>query len=70
MNSDNIIEAILSGQDYWKLCPQCRYVVEKQDLDPRAGMCGACINEAMAEMDSTFVQRGLVASAEEQEAYD
>jgi hypothetical protein len=51
-------------------CYQCRRLVKKDDFDPRAGMCGACINEAMAEAPEYFSNRGLVASAEEQEAHD
>jgi acetyl-CoA carboxylase beta subunit len=70
MNAEKIIEAILSGQDHWVLCPQCKYVVEKRDLDPQAGMCGACINEAMAEMPEYLGVRGLVATAEEQQSHD
>ena len=51
-------------------CPQCSRLVFKDDFEPRAGMCGACINEAMAEAGEFFARRGLVASAEEQEAND
>jgi hypothetical protein len=38
----------------------------KDDFDPRAGMCGVCISEAMADAGDYFSRRGLVASAEEQ----
>jgi hypothetical protein len=62
----NIINFILSGQDSFVWCPQGAHVVMTDDFDPRAGMCGACINEAMAEMDAVLVSRGLVASAEEE----
>jgi len=51
-------------------CPQGAHVVMQDDYDPRAGMCGACINDAMAEAPEYFGHRGLVASAEEQEAND
>ena len=65
----NIIDFILGGTDLaW--CPQGAHVVMQDDFEPRAGMCGACISEAMAEMDTILVQRGLVASAEEHEAND
>jgi hypothetical protein len=67
---NNIIKFILSGQEDFVWCPQGAHVVMRDDYDPRAGMCGACINEAMAEAPEYFGQRGLVASAEEQEAND
>jgi hypothetical protein len=38
-----------------------------EDFDPRAGMCGVCISEAMQEMDTVLTRRGLVASAEEEQ---
>jgi hypothetical protein len=51
-------------------CAQCSRMVLKEDFDPRAGMCGACISEAMAEVPEFFAHAGIVASAEEQEAHD
>jgi hypothetical protein len=68
--ANNIIESVLGGQDDFVWCPQGAHVVMKEDFESRAGMCGACINEAMAEAGNYFSRRGLVASAEEQEAYD
>ena len=64
--ADKIIEAVLSGQDVFVWCPQGAHVVMTEDFDPRAGMCGVCINEAMQEMDTVLTRRGLVASVEEQ----
>ncbi len=63
-------EIILGPWPKYRLCPQCSKMTNVNDFDPRAGMCGVCINEAMAEMDTILVQRGLVASAEEHEAND
>jgi hypothetical protein len=68
--ANNIIELLLRGQDSFVWCPQGAHVVMKEDFEPRAGMCGACINEAMAEAGDYFSRRGLVASAEENEAND
>jgi hypothetical protein len=65
-----IIESVLSGQDDLIWCPQGAHVVMQDDFDPRAGMCGACINEAMAEAPEYFSSRGLVASAEEKHSHD
>jgi hypothetical protein len=67
---NTIHEFLLSGQDDFVWCPQGSHVVMQDDFEPRAGMCGACINEAMTEMDAVLVRRGLVASAEENEAND
>ena len=67
---ENIIEFLLSGQDSFVWCPQGAHVVQTDDFGPRAGMCGVCISEAMAEMDAVLVHRGVVASAEEEERYD
>jgi hypothetical protein len=67
---DKIINFILSGQDDFVWCPQGAHVVQTDDFDPRAGMCEVYISEAMAEMDAVLVRRGVVASAEEQEALD
>ena len=67
---NNIINFILSGQDDFVWCPQGAHVVMKDDFDPRAGMCGVCISEAMADAGDYFSRRGLVASAEEHEAHD
>jgi hypothetical protein len=69
-NADNIIKAVLSGQDDFVWCPQGAHVVMMDDFEPRAGMCGVCISEAMAEAGEFFARRGLVASSEEQEAHD
>lgn len=66
----DIITSVLGGQDDFVWCPQGAHVVMKEDFEPRAGMCGACISEAMAEAPEYFSNRGLVASQEEQEAYD
>jgi hypothetical protein len=68
--ANKIIESVLSGQDDLVWCPQGAHVVMKDDFEPRAGMCGACISEAMAECGEYFAHRGLVASGEEQEAND
>ena len=65
--ADKIIEAVLSGQDSFVWCPQGAHVVMTEDFDPRAGMCGVCISEAMQEMDTVLTRRGLVASAEEEQ---
>lgn len=67
---DNIINFLLSGQDGLVWCPQGAHVVMQDDFELRAGMCGACIGEAMADAGEFFSRRGLVASAEEQEAND
>ncbi|HMH13493.1 MAG TPA: hypothetical protein VK578_10330 [Edaphobacter sp.] len=65
----NIINFLLGGTDFaW--CPQGAHVVMTDDFDPRAGMCGACISEAMNEAGDYFQRRGLVSSAEEHEAND
>jgi hypothetical protein len=66
----NIIESVLSGQDDLVWCPQGAHVVMKEDFEPRAGMCGACISEAMTDAGDFFARRGLVASFEENEAND
>lgn len=63
-------ECYSCGGAYWELCPQCKTWVKCFDFDPRAGMCGACISEAMAEAPEYFSTRGLVASAEENEHND
>jgi hypothetical protein len=63
-------EAIVGEFPKYKFCSQCSHMVQEQDYDSRAGMCGACINEAMAEAGDYFSRRGLVASAEEHEAND
>jgi hypothetical protein len=70
MIADNIIKAVLSGQHDFVWCPQGAHVVMQNDFDPRAGMCGVCISEAMADAGDYFSRRGLVASAEEHEAHD
>ena len=70
MYAERIIKAVLSGQDDWYWCEQGKHVVMKDDFEPRAGMCGACISEAMNEAGEYFSRRGLVASAEEHEALD
>ena len=59
-------EAIIGEFLKYKFCSQCSHMVQEQDFDPRAGMCGACINEAMAEAGDYFSKRGLVASIEEE----
>ena len=69
-HANKIIDGVLSGQDSFVWCPQGAHVVQTDDFDPRAGMCGVCISEAMAEMDTILVRRGLVASAEEMQAND
>ena len=67
--SDKIIESVLSGTEFvW--CPQGTHAVMQEDFEPRAGMCGACISEAMADAGEYFAHRGLVAAAEEQQAFD
>lgn len=64
MITDNIIEAVLADTEFaW--CPQGAHVVQVEDFEPRAGMCGACISEAVADAGEFFASRGLVASAEE-----
>jgi hypothetical protein len=68
--ANNIIESALSGQSDFVWCPQGAHVVMQDDFEPRAGMCGACINEAMADAGDYFSRRGLVASAEENEHFD
>jgi hypothetical protein len=68
--ADKIIESVLGAQEDFVWCPQGAHVVMQDDFEPRAGMCGACINEAMADAGDYFSRRGLVASAEEQEAND
>jgi len=69
-HANKIIDGVLSGQDSFVWCPQGAHVVQTDDFDPRAGMCGVCISEAMAEMDAVLVHRGVVASAEEMQAND
>jgi hypothetical protein len=59
-------EMIIGPWPKYKLCPQCSKLTNVDDFDPRAGMCGACISEAMNEAGDYFSRRGLVASAEEQ----
>jgi hypothetical protein len=68
--ADNIIASILSGQDDFVWCPQGAHVVMSDDFDPRAGMCGVCISEAMADAGDYFSRRGLVASIEEEAHQD
>ena len=68
--ADNIINSVLAGQDDFVWCPQAAHVVMKEDFEPRAGMCGACINEAMAEAGEFFARRGMVASIEEESHND
>jgi hypothetical protein len=63
-------EIILGPWPKYKLCPQCSHMVNVNDFEPRAGMCGACISEAMNEAGDYFSRRGLLASAEEHEAHD
>jgi hypothetical protein len=70
MSINSVARFLLAGQDDFIWCPQGAHVVMKEDFEPRAGMCGACINEAMAEAPEYFGHRGLVASAEENEAND
>lgn len=70
MSINRIAEALWRGQNDFMWCPQGAHVVMQDDYDPRAGMCGACINDAMAEAPEYFGHRGLVALAEEQEAND
>ena len=65
-HANKIIDGVLSGQDSFVWCPQGAHVVQTDDFDPRAGMCGVCINEAMAEAGDFFARRGLVASIEEE----
>jgi hypothetical protein len=62
-------EIILGPWPKYKLCPQCSKMANVDDFDPRAGMCGVCINEAMADAGDYFSRRGLVASIEE-DAHD
>lgn len=57
---------MINKQDDWYWCEQGHHAVLADDFDPRAGMCGACISEAMAEAGEYFSSRGLVASLEEQ----
>lgn len=68
--ANDIMESVLSGQDDLVWCPQGAHVVRQEDYEPRAGMCGACIGDAMADAGEYFSRRGLVASAEEHEAND
>ena len=63
--TDEIMSAVVSGSAF-KWCPQGCHVVMQDDFDPRAGMCGACISEAMADAGDYFSRRGLVASIEEE----
>jgi hypothetical protein len=64
-----IIKALLSETGFvW--CPQGAHVVMQDDFEPRAGMCGACISDAMADAGEFFARRGLVASFEENESHD
>lgn len=67
---DKIARGLLEGQDDFVWCPQGEHVVMKDDYDPQAGMCGVCINEAMAEASEWFGRKGLIPTAEEQEAND
>lgn len=68
--ADKIVDSVLSGQGDFVWCPQGSHVVMQDDFEPRAGMCEACISEAMNEAGDYFSRRGLVASAEEHEALD
>jgi len=63
-------DMLLGPLPKYVFCPQGSHMVQEQDFDPRAGMCGACINEAMNEVSDYFSMRGLVASAEEQHSND
>jgi hypothetical protein len=63
-------ELLLGPVPTYIFCPQGSHMVQKEDYDPRAGMCGACINQAMADVPEFFARGGLVASAEENEAND
>lgn len=58
------------GGAFKTFCPQCRTLVKDSDFDPRAGMCGSCISEAMAEVPEFFGRRGLVESVEEHYSND
>ena len=67
--TDSIMSAIVRGS-HLAFCTQHHGIVPRDEFDKEAQMCNDCVSDAFNEMAFVLESRGLVASAEEEEAND